>query len=346
MRCHSPGTNLEVEGLLTEQGVKGLQLRWAAGGVALTLAVALLGMGMAYLPYIGLPGPMLLAIGLAVMYRQCAGYPVKLQTGIDFSTKKLLRLAIILYGFKLNMQLVLGEGAGLLLKGAIVIGIAFGVTLTIARWIKADRAMSLLLAAGTGICGAAAIAAVSPLIGAKEEDTAVSVGVIALTGTVFALIYALVFQLASFDPLHYGIWTGLSLHEIAHVAAASSPGGESALGMALLAKLGRVLMLIPICFLIAFWMNRKNGKGSGQVQVAFPWFLLGFILSSLIGTYMPVHPAVMKTLSMISTMMLTMAMVGLGLNVRFQTIRTKAWRPAASMLMASIVIAVVTYFMR
>jgi uncharacterized integral membrane protein (TIGR00698 family) len=319
------------------------------GGIAFTAGVALLGMGLAKVPWIGMLGPMLLSIFIAVIYRQVAGYPVVLRPGIDFAAKKILRLAIILYGFKLNVNVIIQDGLPLLLKGILVIAIAIGVTMLVAKWIKADSSIALLLAVGTGICGAAAIAAVSPIAGAKEEDTAIGVGIIALTGTVFAAVYTLLYTLAGLDANSYGAWVGVSLHEIAHVVAASAPAGEGALAVALLAKLGRVCMLIPLCLLLTYWINRKRAKkgedGDGvQAKAAFPWFLLGFVVTSLMGTYFHLPKELLQYLTTLSTFLLTAAMVGLGLNVSFHAVRTKALRPALAMLCASVLIAVVTFF--
>src|SRR5699024_2447751 len=98
--------------------------------------------------------------------------------GITFSTKILLRFAIILYGLKLNIDTVLRDGLGLLLRDAIIIIIAIGLMIWLAKVLKADKMISLLLGVGTGVCGAAAIAAVAPIVKAKDEDTAIGVGII------------------------------------------------------------------------------------------------------------------------------------------------------------------------
>ncbi|TGU71773.1 putative sulfate exporter family transporter, partial [Mesorhizobium sp. M00.F.Ca.ET.186.01.1.1] len=142
----------------------------------------------------------------------------------------------------------------------------------------------LMLGVGTGVCGAAAIAAVSPIIQAKEEDTAIGVGIIALVGTIFAILYTVLRPFLPLSALDYGMWSGISLHEIAHVALAAAPAGQDGLAIGLLAKLGRVLLLVPLCFLLMFWMKR-SGKLQGEAKVEFPWFLIGFLVMSLFGSY-------------------------------------------------------------
>jgi uncharacterized integral membrane protein (TIGR00698 family) len=316
-------------------------------GILFTFIIAAVGMGLSLIPYVGFPGSMLIAIFIAVIYRHIFGYPEKIRSGIDISAKKILRLAIILYGFKLNIDIILKEGLGLLLEGAFIIALAIGLTMVMAKWMKADLSLSLLLAVGTGVCGAAAIAAVSPIAKAKEEDTALGVGIIALVGTVFASVYILLQSLLGISETDYGSWAGNSLHEIAHVAAASAPAGDDALTVALLAKLGRVFLLIPVCFLLALWLNRKANEGehwSRKAKVAFPWFLLGFVIASLISTYLPIGETVLSSISLTGTFLLTAAMVGLGLNIDMRTIRSRAWKPTVCMLVVSLIISVVSYF--
>src|SRR5690606_33751192 len=115
----------------------------------------------------------------------------------------------------------------------------------------------------------------------------------------------------------YGIWSGISLHEIAHVALATEPGGEDALAIGLLAKLGRVFLLVPLCFIFMYWMKRKKDSAdSVENKVEFPWFLIGFIAMSLFGSYVlgrsiPVSESVQLSISNVTTWCLTAAMVGL-----------------------------------
>src|SRR5699024_10594375 len=183
-----------------------------------------------------------------------------------------------------NINMVLHDGLTLLFRDIIVIIFAILLTIWLARLLKADKNISLLLGIGTGVCGAAAIAAVAPIIKSKDEDTAIAVGIIALMGTIFAIAYTILRPLLPLTGIEYGIWSGTSLHEIAQVALAAAPGGQDVLAIGLLAKLGRVFLLIPLCFLLMFIMKRKQTKDS-NVKIEFPWFLIGFVIMSIIGSY-------------------------------------------------------------
>lgn len=322
---------------------------WIAG-IAFTFFIALLGFLLAKVPGFDHIGQLASAIIIAVAFRQMFGYPEMLRAGITFSSKKLLRLAIILYGLKLNIDVVFKDGLGLLVRDAVIIAFAIGAMVLLAKWMKADKNISLLLGVGTGVCGAAAIAAVAPIVKAKDEDTAIGVGIIALMGTVFAIGYTILRPIVPLIPTDYGIWSGMSLHELAHVAIAAAPAGEDALAIALLAKLGRVFLLVPLCFIFIYLMKRKSkGQDEEQSKIEFPWFLVGFILLSIFGSYVlgqsiPVSAGFMEGVSTLTTWLLTAAMVGLGLNVSLKDLRDRAMKPLLAMTIVSICVSVLAYF--
>ncbi len=317
------------------------------GGIIFTLCVALLGYALAALPVIGKAGPMASAILIAVTYRQIFGYPEYFRAGIQFASQKLLRLAIILYGLKLNILIIMEQGLGLVFQGVVTIVFSIFVTMLLAKWLKADFSLSMLLGIGTGVCGAAAIAAVSPILQTKEEDTAMGVGIIALVGTIFAVGYTVIMPFLHLTPTEYGVWAGISLHEIAHAALAAAPAGQDVLAIALLAKLGRVFLLIPLSFILIFWMKHKGNGQSAQSKIAYPWFLIGFIVMSffgtfILGTYIPSSDVLKNDISNTTTFLLTMAMTGLGLNVCLQELKTKALRPLIAMSITSILLSILT----
>lgn len=313
-----------------------------AGGIAFTAIIAVLGIHGAKLPGLSRVGPMVLSILIAALYRGVAGYPIRLKPGIQFSSKTLLRLAIVLFGFRLNLVTVLNEGLGLLVRAVFVVTGTITLVALVGRRLEADESLALLAGVGTGVCGAAAIAAVSPILDSKEEDTALGVGMIALTGTVFTLVYSLLRPHLPLSDLQYGAWAGLSLHEIAHVAAASSPAGPDALAIALLAKLGRVLLLIPLCFTLMY-RSKKNG-GQSRTRIEFPWFLAGFVVCSVLGSYLNVEASLLTGLTNMGSYMLTAAMAGLGLNVSLKALTgERVGRPFLAMLISSVVLSLTVF---
>ncbi len=315
-------------------------------GIGFTLIIAGIGFELAKIPGFKLVGQLACAIMIAVGYRQIWGYPEQIRSGIQFSAKKLLRLAIILFGLKLNMDVVFSQGLTLLLYDAGTIVFSILLTLVLAKILKADLDLSLLLGIGTGVCGAAAIAAVSPILRAKDEDAAVGVGIIALVGTVFAVGYTLLRPVLAINDAQYGMWSGISLHEIAHVALAAAPAGQDALAIGLLAKLGRVFLLVPLSFILMYWVER-TGKGQADAGLEFPWFLVGFIIMSFLGSYVFGKHIILPTgvadaIANATAIVLTMAMVGLGLNVNLRTLCTKALKPLLAMSVTSILLSILT----
>lgn len=319
------------------------------GGIGFTVVIAAIGFALAAIPGFDHVGPLACAIVIAVIYRQIFGYPERIRAGIQFSAKRFLRFAIILFGLKLNIDVVLHQGLGLLVRDIGVIAFAIFLTVWLGKLLKADSSLSMLLGIGTGVCGAAAIAAVSPILKAKDDDTAIGAGIIALVGTIFSIVYTIIRPILPVSAIHYGIWSGISLHEIAHVALAGAPAGQDALAIALLAKLGRVLLLVPLSFILMYWMKRKNTGNESETKIEFPWFLIGFILMSLFGSYVlgrsiPISKEVMNGISNITTFILTSAMVGLGLNVSLRDLRTKAFRPLVAMCITSVVLSIISFF--
>ncbi|MCP3029339.1 YeiH family protein [Halobacillus sp. A5] len=316
-------------------------------GIAFTFSIAAVGFLLALAPVFSQIGPLSVAILLAVGYRHFFGFPVKLSEGVRFSAHKLLKLAIILFGLKLNIHIIFEEGIPLLLRDSLVIIFSLGVMMILSRTLKADHSLSLLLGIGTGICGASAIAAVSPILKVKEEDTALSAGIISLIGTVFAVTFIMIRPFLPIDSESYGMWAGLSLHEVAHVALAGEPAGENGMGMALLSKLGRVFLLVPVCVILIAVVKRKKHLHSPQ-KLPFPWFLAGFLMMSLIGSfvlpsYLPASNNVIDGVSSLTSFILTMAMAGLGLNVSLRDVRDRAIKPIAAVTITSVLLSVFTF---
>ncbi len=317
-------------------------------GILFTIGIAIIAFLLSKLPFLNYLGPLAIAIMIAVILRNTLPYPQSFKSGLDFSSKKILRFAIILYGIRLNIVVVIHEGLPLIARAAGVIIGAVLLTVIIGKLLRVEEKLMMLLAFGTGICGAAAIAAVSPIVKAKEEDTAMAVGMIALIGTIFSLLYPTIGQLFHLPPTVYGYWSGFSLHEIAHAALAGAAFGDSSLTPALLAKLSRVLLLFPVTLLLVGFLKIKNGE---VVQKAnFPYFLLGFLAVSALGTWGTVQgylsEGVQNAIAQTGTFFLAVAMAALGMSVDFKELKARALKPlimltVVSMILSSLVLLII-----
>lgn len=312
-------------------------------GILFTFIIAAISLISSKLPLLDKVGALTIAIVIAILFRHFKGYPESYRPGITFASKRLLKFAIILYGLKLNIFDVIEEGSTLLLIDGGVIIVSIGLMLLLNHYIKGDKAITLLLGIGTGVCGAAAIAALSPILKSREKDTAISIGIVALIGTLFSLAYTVIYTLFTISPEVYGVWSGVSLHEIAHVILATDFSGETALRIGLLGKLGRVFLLIPLSIVLIFVMNLKSQARNTNQRIEMPYFLIGFVLMAIFHTYVPIPQFIMQIIEPLTTICLLMAMVALGLNVSFKDLQDRAFKPLIGVIIVSVILSTITF---
>lgn len=299
-------------------------------GIALTFFLAILAGQLANIPLLSIMGMMILAIILGGLYGNLFSVPESAQAGITFSSKILLRTGIILLGFRLNLQQIIDAGFSILIIDVIVIAFTMCFILTLGKWFNINMNLAALLAAGTAICGAAAIVALAPIVKSKHEHTAIAVSCIAVLGTIGALLFIFLYPYLPLTDKEYGIMVGASLHELAHVIAGAVPGGDISSDSAVLVKLGRVLLLIPVAVLISYFLNRKKQNHSRKLRdLPVPWFIFGFILMSIINTFQWIPQHIIDYLLLASTYLLAMGMAGLGLNIKWKDFAAVGFKPIA-----------------
>lgn len=316
-------------------------------GISLTFIIAMLAKLATSLPYVSLIGPLVLAILIGVLWNTFLPVQATLEKGITFSSKVLLRLGIILLGMRLNVSDIVAAGwQGLLLAiCSVVIGIVavYGV----AKLIRTDDTIGFLTACGTGICGAAAIVAISSQIKAKPEETAISVAVIAGLGTMFTVAYSVFYPILGLSHEAYGMFTGGTLHEIAHVVAAGDVGGKTALDIALVVKLTRVMLLVFVASGVGVWVARKEQAKEGKFslkKLPIPWFVFGFLAMSALYSTGMVPEIIASKLVALAYVLMAMAMAGLGLNIKFDAFRQAGVKPFLAGLVGSVIL-VITIFL-
>ncbi|TDF92312.1 YeiH family protein [Paenibacillus piri] len=316
-----------------------------AGGIAITLLLALAAKYLSGFPVFAIMGQLVIAILLGMAWRAAIGAREQTMPGVAFSGKKLLRYGIILLGMRLNLADVVHAGPKVAAIAAINIVLAIAVVYGIARIWKVEPKLSMLTACGTAICGAAAVAAISPQIRANDEETAVSAATVAILGTLFTLLYTVLYPVLGLTASGYGVFSGATLHEVAHVIAAAAPGGKQAVDMAVIVKLTRVACLVPAAVLIGLWAQRLERKASGTASktswktIPVPWFIVGFLLMSGVNT-MGIFPAVFAGHVIDAAyLLIAMAMAGLGLNVDMAVFRRLGMKPFAAGLIGSILLS-------
>ena len=292
-----------------------------------TLA-AVLCMYLAALPPLAQNGisPLTLAIvlGMALGNSVAAPHLPRIAEGIAFSKGRLLRLGIVLYGFKITWaQLTFAGWPALFADVGVVCG-TFALALWLGRRLDIDRDTAALVGAGSAICGAAAVLAAQPVLKAKEADVGVAVATVVVFGTLAMFVYPLLAALllpsvADADACFgWGIYTGASVHEVAQVA-----------DVAVITKMIRVLLLAPF-LLVLPWLMRRFGGGAPAAQkgaLALPWFALGFLGAVAANSLLPLSDTVRRALLTVDTFLLTAAMFALGLGTHWQSIRQAGVRP-------------------
>ncbi|RXT07299.1 YeiH family putative sulfate export transporter [Ammoniphilus sp. CFH 90114] len=298
-------------------------------GVILTLILAMVAGSIARLPFFSIMGIMIISILLGMSWKALMDVPANSNVGITFSSKILLRAGIILMGLRLNFSQIVEAGFSIVLVDVLVIAFTLTVMIAIGHALKVDKYLTALIAVGTAVCGAAAIVAVAPLIHAKKEFTAVSVACIAILGTIGTIFYTFLFPYLGLDSYQYGVLVGATLHELAHVIAAAIPGGDTSGEIAILVKLGRVALLIPVAMILGYFYTKKERttkESMGIKDLPIPWFIFGFLAMCLVNTVGILSTTVTQFLIASSVFLLSMAMAGLGLSINFSDFKKVGFR--------------------
>ena len=299
-------------------------------GVLFVALFALAVTQLAALPAIARLGmsPLIVGIVCGALYGNAlrAAMPESWAAGVHFSARRLLRLAVAFFGLRVSLQEIAQVGlSGLAMSVAVV-----AATLVIGWWVgtrilKLDRNTALLTAAGSAICGAAAVVAFESALQSKPHQSAMAVGTVVLFGTLSMFVYPLMAGAGwlHLDTLGLGLYFGGTIHEVAQVVGAASGVSAETVHIATIVKMTRVILLVPAIFAVALLIGRsarcRHGAKRGKLPV--PWFALGFL--ALVGVNsLHVIPATLgHALNVLDTFALTMAMTALGIETRVSQIR-------------------------
>jgi len=298
--------------------------------------------------------PLIIGIIIGMFYANTlrSHIPKEWVPGIVFSSKQLLRLAVILYGFRITFQQIAEVGvAGLavstiMLTSTFILGWFAGVKI-----FKLDRDTSVLCASGSSVCGAAAVLATEPVLNAEPYKSAVAVGTVVLFGTIAMFTYPALYKAGVFhmDPSTYGIYVGGTVHEVAQVVAAGSAIGGAAADNAVIVKMTRVMMIAPLLIILGILVS----KGSQAVtkekkfKVTIPWFAVWFIvvagLNSFLSGIEGLKP-IIADINQLDTFLLTMAMTALGMETSVEKFKQAGIKPVMLALLMAIWLMVGGYF--
>ncbi|MGI6548416.1 MAG: YeiH family protein [Syntrophomonadales bacterium] len=244
--------------------------------------------------------------------------PVIFDDGVKYTSKKLLQYSIILLGFDMNLYIVFKVGSQTLMLMCFTLTAAFVTAFITGKLLQIDGKTTTLIGVGTAICGGSAIAATAPVIHADDEDVAHSISTIFLFNVVAAFLFPFLGHVLGMSDHSFGMWTGTAVNDTSSVVAAGYTFSNAAGNLAVIVKLTRTLMIVPITIVLALYTSRKiaGGKSGSSYSIAkiFPWFVLGFVAASVANTFIPTPQGLGSFLAQVGKFVIVMAMAAIGLN--------------------------------
>lgn len=285
--------------------------------------------------------PLILGILLGMLYANSLRnhLPETWVPGILFCSKQLLRAGIVLYGFRLTFQSVAAIGApaigidAAVVAGTLLLGVLLG------RALKMDRDLALLTSTGSAICGAAAVLGAEPVVKAAPHKTAVAVSTVVIFGTVSMFLYPALWRagILGLTPEQMGLYTGATLHEVAHVVGAGNAMGAEIADGAVIVKMIRVMMLVPVLLTISYSVSVVRARrrrladrrscGGVTRRIAVPWFALGFLAVIGFNSFGLLGEATVSFIHSLDTFLLTMAMTALGAETSIEKFKKAGAKP-------------------
>ena len=274
--------------------------------------------------------PLIVGIVLGMLYANSLrnNLPETWVPGIKFCSKQILRLGIILYGFRLTFQSVITVGTEAIVIDMIVVCITIFIGILAGKLLKMDKDLSLLTATGSAICGAAAVLGAESVIKPQPYKTAVAVSTVVIFGTIAMFIYPVLYRsgVTGLDETGMGVYTGSTLHEVAHVVGAGNAMGENISDTAIIVKMIRVILLAPVLLAMSFFTRSATGTG-GKKQITIPWFAFGFIAVIGFNSLNLLPASVVGFINNFDTFLLTMAMTALGAETSIDKFRQAGAKP-------------------
>ena len=280
--------------------------------------------------------PMIVGIILGMLYANSLrnNLPETWTPGIAFCSKRVLRFGIILYGFRLTLQNITEVGMAAVCIDAFIVVTTILLGIFIGRMLKMDRGIALLTSVGSAICGAAAVLGTESAIRVKPYKTAVAVATVVIFGTTSMFLYPVLYHAGVFDltPQQMGIYAGSTIHEVAHVVGAGNAMGKEVSDSAIIVKMIRVMMLVPVLLVISWDVARSARRNPendtmGRGKINIPWFAILFLAVIGFNSLALLPESVVSFINTFDTFLLTMAMTALGAETSIEKFKKAGAKP-------------------
>ncbi|SIS86588.1 YeiH family protein [Insolitispirillum peregrinum] len=345
---------------------------WA--GLALSVALAVGASELHRLPALGWASPLILAVVLGIALNSVRRQPVAslplFAPGIALVMKRLLRIGVALLGLQITLgqMQALGWSGGALIVGTVAATFVF--TLGCGHLLRVEARLTRLIAAGTSICGASAVVAANAAVEGDDADVAYAVAMVTVFGTLSMLGFPLLAGLIGLGDHAFGLWSGVAIHEVAQVIAAAYQYSPQAGEMATITKLARVVLVVPVVFVLLLALPTRSAgqvgptrsagqvgptRSAGQVgptrsagqavgagrRVTIPWFALGFLALVGVASCDILPPVVLDGVATVDRWLLTVALAGMGLATAPAALVRRGGRP---MLLAALATVFISLF--
>lgn len=280
--------------------------------------------------------PSIIAVIIGIIIGNLIKLPPQTHAGTAFSSKVLVRVAVALLGIQISVNELLNFGAFHIAMTIFALVSSFIFIKTIGKLFGVDNKLAELIAAGTSICGAAAVLGVNTATNAEDEDVAYAIGMVTIFGTLSMLLYPFIGKLLNLGGAQFGIWSGISIHEVAQVVGAVSGKDAATIHIATITKLTRVLMLAPLVTLIQF----RRGSYKNNAKMPIPLFVVAFIIFIIIANIFTIPANIKFEIGKLSSFFLTVALAGMGLHTKFSAIGKMGINPLLLALAGSLFISI------
>lgn len=271
----------------------------------------------------------LFALAIGIFWVNTLGIGERFRQGLAYCSKTLLQYAMILLGFGLSIQEVSQLGLASLPLTMLTISIAFGVAFFIGKKLGLAKNLASLIGFGTAICGGSAILSAAPVLEASDDEIALSLSTIFCFNILAILVFPLVGRFFKLSDSLFGLWAGTAVNDTSSVLAVAYSYSQQAGDYATIVKLARSLMIIPICLIFAAAKSyQSKGEGSKFSLLAiFPWFIVWFLLASLIRSMGWVPSNLLFVFKDLSRLLMGMALVAVGSKVSLSQLQQAGLSP-------------------
>lgn len=267
----------------------------------------------------------LIALILGMLVGNIIHIPLSFQTGISFTSGKLLEYSIIFLAFSINYAHIASLGTASFSMIAVLVMAMLPITYYLSKKLNCPGSTGWLVGFGTTICGSSAIAALAPGVTKNKEDVVISMAVVNLFGLLGMLVMPAVLPFFQLNTTETGLMLGGTLHSVGNVAGAGYAMGEDIGAASLTIKLARVAMLTPALIFFNYLVNRREMKGIRQF-LKLPWYLWGFILITILTSFVNLPDSLLDGMDEAGKIILTIAMAAIGMKVRFREILSSGRR--------------------